>query len=421
MVSWYDSLRKGTMRRRDFLVLAGGTAAASAALLSGCGESSGSTTNGGVITLNHWYSAAGEAGTKEAVFRYASDYSKAHPNVQVKVTWIPGDYTTKLNAALLSPNPPDIFELGPGVSIDGVKAKLYAPLDDLFTPEVKAAFHPQDMAVNTVDGHIYGVKDLEDFTVLYYRKSLLQQAGVKPPTFTRSLTTFFVFALLITPLTVLCSLGLALLVNNIPFARGFFRSVFFIPSACSVVVAAMIWRDSLFLGTAQGFFNVLLGYFHIDPIIWISDNYTFPWYWVVLVSCRLWLGLGFNMVLFLAGLQQISPSLYEAAFVDGAKQGWQTFRNITFPLLRNTTAILISLNLISAFQAFDEFYNILGGTYGGANMNLAKTPLIYLFQVAFQDQDYGKGSAGAFILAGIIVLVTIVQTRFYGFGNAENQ
>lgn len=239
--------------------------------------------------------------------------------------------------------------------------------------------------------------------------------------FLRSLATFSIFALLITPLTVICSLGLAMLVNNIKFARGFFRAIFFIPSACSVVAAAMIWRDSLFLGTAQGFFNVVLDFFHMNPIVWISDNNSFPWYWVVLVSCRLWLGLGFNMILFLAGLQQISPSLYEAAYVDGAKSGWNTFRYITFPLLRNTTAILISLNLISAFQAFDEFYNILGGTYGGANMNLAKTPLIYLFQVAFQDQDYGKGSAGAFILAGIIVLVTVIQTRFYGFGNADSR
>ncbi|HLG77573.1 MAG TPA: sugar ABC transporter substrate-binding protein, partial [Ktedonobacteraceae bacterium] len=169
------------MNRREMLRIAGGAALGSAALLAGCGEatSSGSTQK---ITLNHWYSAAGEAGTKEAVLRYAADYSKAHPNVEVKVTWIPGDYTTKLNAALLSPNPPDIFELGPGPTVDGVKAGLYASLDDLFTPEVKAGFHPQDISIDTVNGHIYGLKDLEDFTVLYYRKSLLQKAGVKPPT-----------------------------------------------------------------------------------------------------------------------------------------------------------------------------------------------------------------------------------------------
>ncbi|GCE29577.1 sugar ABC transporter permease [Dictyobacter alpinus] len=236
--------------------------------------------------------------------------------------------------------------------------------------------------------------------------------------FLNSLGTFTIFAAFIVPITLIGALLLALLVNTIHVARGFFRTVFFIPSACSVVVAAMIWRDSLFLGTTQGFANIVLDRFHIAPIVWIGSM-GIPWHWVVLISCRLWLGLGYNMILFLAGLQQIPPSLYEAAYVDGAKPGWSTFWNITFPLLRNTTAIVISLNLIAAFQAFDEFYNILGGTYGGANLNLAKSPLIYLFKVAFSDQDYGKGAAGAFILAAIIVIFTVVQTRFYGFGDTE--
>ncbi len=243
---------------------------------------------------------------------------------------------------------------------------------------------------------------------------------LKDQDFIHSLGTFTIFAAVIVPVTLVGSLILALLVNTVRVARGFFRTVFFIPSACSVVVAAMIWRDSLFLGTTQGFTNVLLDKFHIAPIVWIGST-GFPWHWLVLISCRLWLGLGYNMILFLAGLQQIPQSLYEAAFVDGAKTGWSTFWHITFPLLRNTTAIVISLNLISAFQAFDEFYNILGGTYGGANLNLAKSPLIYLFQVAFGNQDYGRGSAGAFILAAIIVFVTVIQTRFYGFGNVESK
>jgi multiple sugar transport system permease protein len=238
--------------------------------------------------------------------------------------------------------------------------------------------------------------------------------------FIRSLITFSIFAAFIVPITLVSALGLALLVNTIRVARGFFRTIFFIPSAISVVVAAMIWRDSLFLGTTQGYVNVVLDTFHIAPVVWIGST-GIPWHWLVLISCRLWLGLGYNMILFLAGLQQIPASLYEAAYVDGARRGWNTFRFITLPLLRNTTAIIISLNLISAFQAFDEFYNILGGTYGGANLNLAKSPLIYLFQVAFSDQDYGKGSAGAFILAAIIIIVTVVQTRFYGFGNVETK
>ncbi len=172
-----DSDSIGGMKRRDFLRASSITVFGGMLFLSGCGDTGGST-----VTLNHWYSAAGEAGTKEAVLRYASNYTKANPGVKINVSWIPGDYGTKLNAALLSPNPPDIFELGPGPSVDGAKAGQYAQLDDLFTTDVKANFHPDDITVNTVNGHIYGIKDLEDFTVLYYRKSLLNKAGVKPPT-----------------------------------------------------------------------------------------------------------------------------------------------------------------------------------------------------------------------------------------------
>jgi multiple sugar transport system permease protein len=127
------------------------------------------------------------------------------------------------------------------------------------------------------------------------------------------------------------------------------------------------------------------------------------------------------MILFLAGLQEIDRSLYEAALVDGAKRGWQTFRYITFPLLRNTSVSILLLNLIAAFQAFDEFYNVLStGVGSSANITLARPPLVYLYQVALADQNYGRGSAGAFILTALIVIVTVLQSRFFGLGKSES-
>jgi multiple sugar transport system permease protein len=142
----------------------------------------------------------------------------------------------------------------------------------------------------------------------------------------------------------------------------------------------------------------------------------------VLVTVRLWLQVGFYMILFLAGLQEIPRSLYEAAYVDGASSGWTTFRNITWPLLRNTTVAVVLLNLIAAFQAFDEFFNILtGGGFASSNINLARPPLIYLYQVSIRDQDFGRGSAGAFILAAIIIVVSVVQGRIAGFGQSEHR
>lgn len=235
--------------------------------------------------------------------------------------------------------------------------------------------------------------------------------------FLQSLGTFGLFALFIVPTTFALSLGLAVLINSVTRGQSFFRSVFFLPTACSYVVASLVWKLNLFNGLPFGLANQLVYLFGIDPIVWIGPPSP-PWYWLVLVTCRLWLQVGFFMILFLAGLQDIPRSLYEAAYVDGAESGWTTFRYITFPLLRNTSVAVILLNLIAAFQAFDEFLNILSGT-GSSNINLARPPLIYLYQVAIANQDFGRGTAGAFILAAIIIAVTVIQSRFFGFGRSN--
>lgn len=242
---------------------------------------------------------------------------------------------------------------------------------------------------------------------------------LKDPNFIKSLVTFIIFALFIVPTTFFASLGLALLVNNVTKGQSFFRSVFFLPTACSYVVASMTWRMSIFNGLPFGFANIVLGWFGASPIQWIGRPIP-PYFWVVLVTVRLWLQLGFYMIIFLAGLQEIDRSLYEAAFVDGARRGWQTFRYITFPLLRNTSVSILLLSVIAAFQAFDEFYNVLSSGVGtSGNITLARPPLVYLYQVAMGDQNYGRGAAGAFILTAIIILVTVLQTRFFSLGRSE--
>jgi len=234
--------------------------------------------------------------------------------------------------------------------------------------------------------------------------------------FRDSLVTFAIFAVFIVPITFFFSLGLALLVNSVGFGRGFFRSVFFIPTAISYVVASIVWKMGIFSGLPYGFANMVLYWFGSDRVIaWIGETDP-PYYWLVLVTCRLWLQVGFYMIIFLAGLQEIDRSLYEAAAVDGAQSGWTTFWTITFPLLRNTSIAVLLLNFIAAFQAFDEFINILGGVGSSGNISLARPPLVYLYQIAMGQQDYGRGSAGAFILTAIIIFVTIVQGRIFGFG-----
>ena len=241
-------------------------------------------------------------------------------------------------------------------------------------------------------------------------------AVLSDPQFRRSLRTIVVFAIFIVPITFFISLGIAVLVNSVRFGSAFFRSVFFIPTAISYVIASVIWKMGIFSGIPSGFANMVIYWFGNDNVIaWIGETNP-PYYWLVLVSLRVWLQVGFYMIIFLAGLQEIDKSLYEAAYVDGGKPGWKTFWTITFPLLRNTSIAVLLLNFIAAFQAFDEFINILSAAGSTANLSLARPPLVYLYQVAIAQQDYGRGSAGAFILTAIIIIVTLIQGRLFGFG-----
>ncbi|MEU9734413.1 sugar ABC transporter permease [Streptomyces sp. NPDC048002] len=231
--------------------------------------------------------------------------------------------------------------------------------------------------------------------------------------FVESLVTFTVFAALVVPVTWALSLGLALLVHRIRFMQAFFRSVFFLPTAVSFVAASLIWKMSVFSGVRFGLANTVLSWFGVENIAWLADPEP-PWYWLVIVTVRLWLQAGFYMILFLAALQNIPPVLYEAAAIDGARPGWQTFRHITLPQLRATSTAVILLLLVAAYQAFDEFFNLLAKTTWG------RPPLVELYYTALgENQDYGAGSAGAMILTLLICAVTLLQGKLMGFGRGE--
>jgi multiple sugar transport system permease protein len=238
------------------------------------------------------------------------------------------------------------------------------------------------------------------------------------PDFRRSLITFSVFAAIIVPITFASSLGLALAVNKVRIMRAFFRSVFFLPFACSYVVASLVWKMSIFAGVRYGMANTVLGWFGIENIPWLFGNDP-PWFWLVIATLRLWIQCGFYMILFIAALQQIPEHLYEAAYVDGAKPGWQTFWHITLPQLRASSVAVLMLVLIAAYQAFDEFWNLLPNS---GNVPYARTPLVYLFHTSLgTSQDLGRGSAGALILALLIAIVTLFQGKILGFGKPEGR
>ncbi len=224
--------------------------------------------------------------------------------------------------------------------------------------------------------------------------------------FLNSLVVFVAFAAFIVPLTYVCSLGLALLLDKITIGRAFFRSVFFIPTAVSYVIAAIIWRFGFFNGARFGLINSFLRQFGIDPVNWLGGGNNL--YWIALVTARLSLQVGLYMILFIAGLNKIPVETYEAAALDGAS-GWRLLRWVTLPQLKATSVAVIMLLLINAFQAFDEFYNMLGSI--GSYPPYGRPPLVHLFLVALGggQQDLGVGGAGTVILTSIIVVFGIVQ------------
>ena len=237
---------------------------------------------------------------------------------------------------------------------------------------------------------------------------------LRDPAFIASLGTFVVFALVIVPATFALALGLALLVNRPGRGSGLFRSVFFLPTACSYVLAALIWKMSIFSGVRFGLVNSVIRAAGGQSVAWLSTSDP-PWYWLAVVTVRLWLQAGFFMVLFLAGLRRIPRPLYEAAALDGARPGWQTLRYVTWPQLRATSAAVLLLLTVNSFQAFDEFYTLLGTTRGYPPY--ARPPLVYLYYVALgEGQDLGVGSAGAVVLALLIAVFTLTQARWFGLG-----
>jgi multiple sugar transport system substrate-binding protein len=132
-----------------------------------------------VIVIKQWYHQYGEDGVQDAVTRYADEYNKLNPNIKIEITWVPGDYGTKLSAALLTADGPDVFESQP--TVDKVTQGLVAPLDDLYTPDIKKDFNPNNIAAATVNGKIYGIKMIDDTGAFYYRKSVFAKAGITPP------------------------------------------------------------------------------------------------------------------------------------------------------------------------------------------------------------------------------------------------
>ncbi|MBC7545960.1 MAG: sugar ABC transporter permease [Candidatus Sericytochromatia bacterium] len=204
------------------------------------------------------------------------------------------------------------------------------------------------------------------------------------------------------PIGMALSLLLALALNQQLRFQTFFRTVLFLPSICSIVALALLWR--WIYNADYGLINTYLQQFGItDPPRWLD---TPMWVKPSLIMMGIWGNLGYNMVLYLAALQAVPKHLLEAAQIDGANP-WHRFWNVTFPVISPTTFFIAIISIIGGLQSFDAIYIM---TRGGPEYASA-TYMLYLYQNGFQYFKMGYASAMAWVLAVIIMFITWIQFR----------
>ncbi len=213
-------------------------------------------------------------------------------------------------------------------------------------------------------------------------------------------TLFFV--LVGGPLSVAASLVAALLVTS-KLARfpGFFRSVFFMPVVTTLVAVAIVWR--YLYHPDYGLLNWGLGLLGLPKVDWLGDPH---WAMPAIVLMSVWKNFGYNMLIFIAGLQSIPEELYEAAHLDGAG-GWARFRHVTLPSLGPTFLFVGVMTMIGNFQLFAEPYVM---TQGGP-MGATRTVVMLMYEEGFRWWRMGMGAAIAFLLFVIMLLATVIQMR----------
>jgi multiple sugar transport system permease protein len=223
------------------------------------------------------------------------------------------------------------------------------------------------------------------------------------PLFWQSLQNTSYYVILATPLSIAVSLAAALLLNSrlVKF-KGIFRLSYFIPYITTLVAVAIVWR--FIYHTKFGILNYFLSFFGIEPIDWLGNPYlAMP----AIVIMSVWKSFGYNMIIFIAGLQNIPEDLYEAASIEGAN-AFQKFKEITIPMLAPTTLFVSIITIVGYFQLFAEPYIM---TQGGP-LNKTLSIVGYMYQEGFRWWNMGYSASISFVLFFIILVVTIIQFKF---------
>ncbi|HEY8329135.1 MAG TPA: sugar ABC transporter permease [Rhodanobacter sp.] len=255
------------------------------------------------------------------------------------------------------------------------------------------------LALSLTDYDLYALADIRNlrFVGLGNYWELLHR-----PLFWSALGHTVYFVAVGVPLSMGASLGAALLLNS-PLARckPLFRTALFAPVVTTVVAVAVIWR--YLFNTKYGMANYVLDLLGIQPVDWLGDPH---WAMPTIILFAVWKNFGYNMIIFLAGLQAIPPDLYEAARIDGAS-AWRQFRHITLPMLKPTLLMVAILTVSGYFQLFAEPYVM---TEGGPLQSTVSV-LYLMYDEGFKWWNLGSASAVAFLLFLIMFAVTVLMVK----------
>jgi len=224
---------------------------------------------------------------------------------------------------------------------------------------------------------------------------------LKDPTFRKALMNTVYYVGVMVPVSTVLSLGLALLLNQKLRAITWYRTAYFLPVVSSTVAVALVW--SWIYSKDFGLLNYVLRTLGLNPIAWLSST---RWAMPAVIIMGVWGILGEGMIIFLAGLQSISQSYYEAAEVDGAS-GWQKLWRITLPLITPSLFFFFIITMINAFQTFEQIYIM---TRGGP-VNSTTTIVYYIYRNAFRNFKMGYASSQAIVLFLIIMVLTLISWR----------
>lgn len=220
--------------------------------------------------------------------------------------------------------------------------------------------------------------------------------------FMKALVNTIVFVLVVAPVQAGIALGLALLINQKLHGISVFRAIYFMPVVVSIVVVSLLWR--FIYSPSDGLLNNILSgltFGLFEPIDWLGTPSTALG---SIIAMSVWQGVGFHMVIWLAGLQTISPTLYEAANIEGASK-WQTFRYVTWPGLRNTAVLIL---IVITMQAFALFAQIDVMTQGGP-LDATQALVFQAVERGYGRQDISGGSVISVILFVIVLSISLLQ------------